>query len=75
MPLGNQGAGESRRSFNMMVRLRPEERERIAKCFVRYNRQRSLDGLRVLVSQSDFVRHAVAELCNVVEHGIEEPMA
>ena len=68
MPYGNgRGAGENRRSYNMMVRLRQDERERIERCLDRYNRQRALDRLRPLLSQSDFVRHAVDRLCETVE--------
>lgn len=58
-----------RRSYSMMVRLRQDERERIERCLERCNRQRAVDRLRPLVSQSDFIRHAVDRLCEKVEAG------
>ena len=58
-----------RRSYNMMVRLRQDERERIERCLERYNRQRALDRLMPLLSQSDFIRYAIDRLCEKVEAG------
>ena len=74
MPRNNEGrAGVDRRayrrSYNMMVRLRQDERERIERCLERYNRQRALDRLWPFLSQSDFVRHAIDRLCEKVEAG------
>ena len=67
MPLGYQGgAAGGRRSYNMMVRLTNDERQRLERCLERFNRQRFADMLR---SQSDFVRYAIDRLCEKVESG------
>ena len=63
------GAGESLRAYNMMVRLRDDERARVERCLERYNRQRALDRMRLLRSQSEFVRYAIDRLCEKVEAG------
>ena len=67
MPYNRAAPDGGRRSYNMMVRLSDVERGRLEKCLERFNRQRVLDGMIVLRSQSDFVRFALDNLCSAIE--------
>ena len=57
------------RIYNMMVRLTDVEQVRMHRCRERLDRQRMLDGLRQLGTQSDFVRHCIARRCDEIEAG------